>query len=186
MHYPQPLVASLRAQYDEKISKRGKADKFGVHELAEIWRLLASLEHLPSSIKEELGTIAQRKLIHRSDSLADAGVWALGRFGTRVPVYGPLNELVSPEIASNWALKIIDTCQPNLTLHLTLMLLCRRSNDRYRDLESQVIEKVLQFMKSTHAPNHFIDLIENFGGLDKEEQDKVFGEQLPSGLRIIE
>ena len=58
----QPLIASLRSYYrKEESRKKAKSEsKFGQHELAEIWRLLASLEHISASLKEELGDIAER------------------------------------------------------------------------------------------------------------------------------
>jgi molecular chaperone DnaK (HSP70) len=182
----QPLIASLRSYYrKEESRKKAKSEsKFGQHELAEIWRLLASLEHISASLKEELGDIAEKKLSHRNDSLSEAGIWALGRLGARVPVYGPLNELVSQETVSEWISSLIKSSQPNLTVHLALMQLCRRTDDRYRDIDANLRADVVKFMRNYNAPEHFIELVENGGGLDEEEQSRVFGESLPSGLRI--
>jgi hypothetical protein len=86
-------MTGLRSQFTDS-KKRVKAEKYGVHELAEIWRLLASLEYLRVTLKEEIAGIALDMIISRSDSLVDAGLRAVGRLGTRVPLC-PLNELVS-------------------------------------------------------------------------------------------
>lgn len=182
----QPLIASMRAYFrGDESRKKGKTEsKYGTHELAEIWRLLASLEHLQALWKEELGGIAEKKLSHRNDSLSDAGIWAMGRLGARVPVYGPLNELVSPEVASEWISSLLTFSQPNQTVYLALMQLCRKTDDRYRDIDAQLRADTMKFMKAFNAPSHFIDLVENGGRLDEEEQSRVFGESLPSGLRI--
>ena len=64
------------------------------------------------------------------------------------------------------------------------MQLCRRTDDRYRDIDANLRADVVKFMRNYNAPEHFIELVENGGGLDEEEQSRVFGESLPSGLRI--
>jgi hypothetical protein len=39
-------------------------------------------------------------------------------------------------------------------------------------------------MQDHHAPAHFITLVREGGLLDTEEQNLIFGEALPKGLRI--
>jgi molecular chaperone DnaK (HSP70) len=180
----QNLIASLRAQFTDS-KKKVKTDRYGVHELAEIWRLLASLEYLKVSLKEEIAGIALEMIVNRSDSLVDAGVWAIGRLGTRVPVYGPLNELVSSETAASWAQQLISSLKPTPSVMLSLMQLCRKTNDRYRDIDEESRCRVLEYMKKYNAGEHFIELVKSGGFLDEEDQSRIFGEQLPKGLRII-
>lgn len=180
----QNLLANLRAQFTDS-KKKVKSEKYGVHELAEIWRLLASLEYLQVSLKEEIAGIALNMIANRSDSLVDAGVWAIGRLGTRVPVYGPLNELVSAETAASWAQQIISSLKPTASVMLSLMQLCRKTNDRYRDIDEESRSRVLAYMQKYNAGEHFIELVESGGSLDEEDQSRIFGEQLPKGLRII-
>lgn len=184
----QPLIASLRTLYRETEQKRKSKTKievkYGIHELTEIWRLLGSLEYLSSDVKTELGNMAL-KLAFRKDALSSAAIWALGRIGVRVPLYGPLNELVDAECAAQWAVSLTKLPAANTTLLLALMQLCRKTNDRYRDIDSESREKILSFMKLNRASPHFIQLIEVGGVLDEEEQDEVFGEVLPRGLRLV-
>lgn len=179
----QPLIPAVKQVFSrEKRKGKGKQEiRYGTHELAEIWRLLGSLEHLQSAIKQEIGNLAKDKMKKR-DSLSEALVWAMGRLGARVPVYGPLNEMVSQETASSWAEELILRKEINSTLHLALMQLCRKTNDRYRDIDEKTRESVLEFMTEHNAPRHFIVLVKEGGFLDEEEQDEIFGEQLPKGL----
>ena len=179
----QPLIPAVKQVFSrEKRKGKGKQEiRYGTHELAEIWRLLGSLEHLQSTIKQEIGNLAKDK-IKKRDSLSEALVWAMGRLGARVPVYGPLNEMVSQETASSWAEELILRKEINSTLHLALMQLCRKTNDRYRDIDEKTRESVLEFMTENNAPHHFIVLVKEGGVLDEEEQNEIFGEQLPKGL----
>lgn len=184
----QPLIASIRTLYRENELKRKtkvKSDvKYGIHELTEIWRLLGSLEYLPSDLKTELGSIAL-KLAFRKDALSAPAIWALGRIGGRVPLYGPLNEIVDPIQITEWAMNLIKLPTVNATFLLALMQLCRKTNDRYRDIDSESRNKIVEFMKFHNASPHFIQLIEFGGVLDDEEQSEVFGESLPRGLRLV-
>lgn len=185
----QPLMSSLRKMSrkpeDKGRKKQGKRDgeRFGVHELAEIWRMLASLEHLSSQAKKELGEMALN-LIGRKDSVADAAVWALGRLGSRVPMYGPLNELVDVETVEGWADQLMKNARPGITLSFSLVLMTRLTNDRYRDVGERVRADVVNFLRAYDVPHHYSILVSEGGKLDEEEQSAAFGEQLPRGLRI--
>lgn len=184
----QPLIAIVKNTFKEVDTKRKiktKNDvKLGVHELVEIWRLLGSLEYLPSTLKVELGSVALR-LVNRKDPLSEAAVWAIGRFGARIPVYGPLNEVVDPQVAADWAKVLTTVDKPNATLYLSLMQLCRLTNDRYRDLDRNALDTVVDFLKKSKAPEHLVALVECGGDLDAKEQNAVFGDTLPKGLRLL-
>lgn len=39
-------------------------------------------------------------------------------------------------------------------------------------------------LKVLDAPTHFVELVQDGGSLDSDEQGLVFGESLPKGLRI--
>jgi molecular chaperone DnaK (HSP70) len=183
-----PLIAAFRSIFRDVDTKRKQKSKneikYGIQEQCEIWRLLGSLEYLKSAQKEELGTLAIQKIISKGDVVADAAVWAIGRFGARIPMYGPLNELVSQEAAGRWAQFIIDKAKPNATSFLALMQLCRKCNDRYRDIDDTTRENVVTSMRQHKAAHHFIELITSGGMLDDEEKSSVFGEQLPRGLKV--
>jgi len=189
----QPLVSLLRSSVkddrDNKDKNRKKqaksnAERCGVHELAEIWRLAASLEHLPSSLKKELGETALA-LAKRSNPLTDAAVWALGRFGSRVPMYGSLSEIADVESVQEWISVLITKSIPSQTLFLSLMQMSRLTKDRYRDICEDLRKEVCDFLRQHNAPIHYANLIEQGGSLDEEEKSAVFGEQLPKGLRIF-
>jgi hypothetical protein len=89
--------------------KAGKKGHLGPHETSEIWRLLGALELLPAPVKTEIGTHLAGRLARRLEpSLQRAALWALGRLGARVPAYGPLNTLVSAEVAEAWAAWVME------------------------------------------------------------------------------
>jgi len=164
-----PLLGVIR-----KGRAKGVLPNWGSHEAAEIWRLLASFELLDPEVKTELGdALGQDKV----------GIWALGRLGARVPMYGPLNAVVPGDVALQWAQKLIQVRRNDPELQFSLMLLSRFTGDRYRDLPQEARDRILVAMKA--APAHLTELIRSGGDLAQEEKSKAFGESLPPGLRLV-
>src|SRR5947209_146492 len=90
-----PLLATLRTYLRKAGTAKAAPLGWGTHEGAEVLRLLGSLELLNVTTKLELGEMLLHFAIRDKPApLAQAATWAIGRLGSRVPVYGPLNELV--------------------------------------------------------------------------------------------
>lgn len=183
-----PLLAPLRAWYHQTTTGRGKGGEFasGTHEAGEVWRFLGSLELLPTSTKLELGQMLVDLMGRKKvDAVRPAMLWALGRIGARQPVYGPLNTVVPPETAAAWLQKVLQVAPADPNAGLAVMLLARRTDDRYRDLPEAQRRAAAHWLRNQQCPAHFLELVEQGGRLADEEQGLVFGESLPKGLRIL-
>ena len=185
-----PLLAPLRAVYRQLTTSKqpGKAADlpFGVHEQAEIFRLLGSLERLPLALKVELGTVLLELLGRKKwQDCRGAILWAIGRLGARQLTYGPLHLVVPPEKAAEWVDRLLNGPADDPNLALALMQLARRTDDRYRDLPEKNRRTVLQWLAEHKAPEHFLVLVRDGGLLETEEEGLIFGESLPIGLRLI-
>lgn len=185
----EPLIAALRAR-TEKASRRAKSSsavdfRFGAHETQEAWRLLGSLELLSAEVKIELGNLLIEHLERKGPTLwGGAGAWALGRIGSRVPMYGPLNTLVPIEVVERWVQVLMRFPELDKEPWFTVMQMVRRTGDRYRDLSEQVRSLVVNRMTTDQAPAHYTKLVREGGELEREEQNQVFGEGLPQGLQL--
>ncbi|MFW5775107.1 MAG: molecular chaperone DnaK, partial [Chitinivibrionales bacterium] len=183
-----PLIATVKAWTEGGGSKKKKsravstAAKIGSHELTEVWRLLGSCEHLPVQTKQELGEIALR-FPQKNRQVFEAVLWALARLGARVPMYGPLNELIDAETVERWLEKIMRLPLFNNSV-FCVMQLARKTGDRYRDINAQMRGDCIGYLKKQNAPSHMIALVEAGGWLEQEEESMVFGESLPHGLRL--
>ena len=184
----EPLIAAMKSRLRAAgpiNQPKTSPFQYGPHESAEVWRLLGSLELLRMSLKEELGS-AILDLLPREK--ASASLFALGRLGSRTPVYGPLNALVPPELAEQWVARLM-AWEPKeddqRSQHLfALVQLARRTDDRYRDLSDAMRQKVVDHLRQHAAPGRYIELVSSGGHLGEEEQKLAFGESLPRGLRI--
>jgi molecular chaperone DnaK (HSP70) len=183
-----PLLASIRHLHLRHTtgSMRGEDAARRPAELAEIWRLLGSLELLDVARKMEMGDIlvslmSKRKLA----GLQGPMIWALGRIGERVPVYGPLNTIVPPERAGRWLNELLNCAVTDVgNTSLAIMQIARRTADRYRDLSDTCRAAALHWLTDQQAPPHLLQLVREGGQLDLEEQRQVFGESLPKGLHL--
>ena len=61
--------------------------------------------------------------------------WTLGRLGTRMPLYGPLNVVVPVDTASAWLARLMDERDGDANDVLAVMQMARRTDDRYRDID---------------------------------------------------
>lgn len=181
-----PLIATVRQRIRARAQGRGTDYKPGSHEAAEFWRLLGSLELLSIPTKTELGTmlleLAPREKVA---PVFNAAIWALGRIGARVPLYGPLNTVVPIEVAEAWARQVMQLRQEPEAAPLALMQLTRLTNDRYRDVSDAVRREVLQWFSTRTVSPHFVQLVAEGGELEEAEQGLIFGESLPQGLRVL-
>ncbi len=183
----EPLLVAVRSLHRRVTT--GKQTTAGVdlrpEESAEVWRLLGSLELLSVPLKSQLGDLLADLLPKRRlASVREPIVWALGRLGQRVPVYGPLNTVVPSQRASKWLEAILGQRQAESIDHLAAMQLARRTDDRYRDLPEKLRQRTADWLGDHDAPAHLANLVRDGGQLDQEEQGRVFGETLPKGLRI--
>ncbi len=193
MALAEPLLVPIRNLH--KSSTTGKTLSSAIplkpEDSQEVWRLLGALELLPVQLKLELGEILLDLLPRkRFEGPRDAMFWTLGRLGQRVPVYGPLNTVIPSSRAEGWLAKLLEVpggikSPPGSALfQLAVVQLARRTDDRYRDLSATARQSALDFLHEVGASEHAHQLVRDGGELDAEERNRVFGEALPSGLRL--
>ena len=181
----EPLLAAVRTLHKRHTSGKGTDPTFSPHEAQEVLRLLGSLELLSGEIKIELGQMLVELLPKKKlESLRSALAWAIGRLGARQPAYGPLNTVIPAEEAGKWAQTLLALSPADAMLQFALVNLARRTGDRYRDLDQPERNGVLQWLDAHEAGEHASKLVREGGELAADEQDRVFGEALPKGLRL--
>ena len=136
--------------------------------LREMWRAAASLEFLPVQTKTQLGDELVAR-IAKGDFI-DTALWCLARIGARKLFYGPINQVLPASTVARWL-------EPLLKIQKAedaVAALARRTGDSTRDLPAATLDVVRRA----------------FPGLDLDTEpsdnlaamNKIFGEELPSGL----
>jgi len=150
----------------------------------EALRLLASLEHVPAGQRRALGGELVSRLARepRNRTL----LWALGRTGARVPLYGPLNTVVDPGAATRWARTVLDAAPLTADSAATIVQIAARTGDPALDVEEDVgrdlFERITASGVAPDAPVRLIEVLPPSEG----ERLRAFGESLPAGLRLID
>ncbi|MBF0237906.1 MAG: hypothetical protein HQM12_09395 [SAR324 cluster bacterium] len=157
--------------------------------LNELWRLLASLEHLPPQEKLKLGheLISQVKL---GQSTGIEG-WCLARIGGRVPVYGSPVNAVSVSTVESWIDWLL-SLSPEITFYQDLPLILSKmgqlTEDRSRDISDRTRNKIIDFLKKkegTEALQQILQVPTDENLSSATSNDWLFGDKLPSGLKLI-
>ncbi|MBK6847014.1 MAG: hsp70 family protein [Proteobacteria bacterium] len=167
------------------LSGAAAAKKGGTHrqELAEMWRAVASLERIPAVSKIGLGDVALRGLLTGRGEAHY--VWALGRLGARVPVYGPLDAVVPAANAERWLQRLLhaDWTEQRAIVPAVVQL-ARRCGDPQRDLQEALRATVLTRLEAAGAPARLVQLVREITVLDEAEKGQLLGDRLPTGLRL--
>ena len=195
------VAAGLNRAHHEEIHRRllpvllppkgGSGKKSGrpkpeLHEIAEMWRCVGSLERLASAIKEPLGDAMARELA--AANLPSHALWTLGRLGARVPLYGPINVVVPPEKAGRWVVAAMareyTSDREIADASFALSQLARVSGDRVRDLDESLRATVIARLERLGAPEALIRPVVEFSEMESTEQGQALGDSLPIGLRL--
>lgn len=184
----EPFVSALRSARKHWLSTGGGRGEVGFqpHEAGELYRMLAALELLPRETKRELGDLFL-DLIERGKwtTVLAPWVWSVGRLGNRVPLYGPLNGVITAADAEIWLHRLMDIDPPDISLvPLAMMQLARRTGDRQRDIREQTRDKVLEWFAHRNVPQPLSALVERVGEMNRETQLDVWGDSLPPGLQL--
>jgi hypothetical protein len=155
-------------------------------------RLGASLERIPAEYKAEIGEWLLGQLSSPSGGGRAAArevwtLWAIGRIGARVPLYGSAHVVVPPDLVIPWVdvLIALDWRRSEAAAAAAANLV-RLSGDRARDVPEDLRERVVERLRAANAPQAWIDRILQVAELDEAGESAVFGEALPPGLKLVE
>ena len=147
-------------------------------------RLLASLEHVSSQQRRALGNDLLSRL--RRDPRNASLLWAIGRTGARVPLYGPLNTVIDPETAAVWLRALLDVAPPSPEGVATIVQLAARTGDPARDLDEDFCREVYDRLLTAGVGAHALVRLIEIQPPSEQERVRAFGESLPEGLRLLE
>jgi len=162
------------------LPRGGKKQRVNPSLLREMWRAAASLELLPLATKAELGD--KLAAMVRSAEPSDTNLWCLARLGARELFYGPANQVAPPAAAARW----IETLLPVDRAADALATIARRTGDPTRDVPPVAFEQVRRAIHGKPDEARLLAILEGEEELDSGALDRMFGEELPSGLVFAE
>ena len=152
---------------------------------ADMVRLVGTLEQLPAVRKVEVGGWLLERLQTKGES--PQTWWAVGRLGARVPLYGSAHHVVPREVVLEWLEQVLALNWKNVQpAAFAAAMLARLSGDRERDLDRSARERVAQRLRAAKAPASWVSMVQEVIQLNAADEQRVFGESLPPGLRLAE
>jgi hypothetical protein len=150
----------------------------------EMVRAAASLEHLAVREKEALGGwISSRLSLPGEDK--GAWAWALGRIGSRVPLYGSAHLVVPPDTAERWISSLLDRGLSAIDgASFAVAQLARLTEDRARDISEALRQRVAAELLKARAKDSWEDMVRKAVPLSRSDELRAFGDTLPSGLTL--
>jgi hypothetical protein len=145
----------------------------------EMWRTASSLELLPIGTKTELGEALIKRV--KTGDYRESEMWCLSRLGARKLFYGPMNLVVPPNTVARWVEALLVAANAGEAL----AAMARRTDDPTRDLAPATRDTVRRKLEKQPHSERLVAI------LDGEEEDdralgRIFGEELPSGLVLVE
>lgn len=156
-----------------------KSKRINPELLREMWRTVASLELLPVGTKTELGEALITRV--QAGDLRDYDLWCLSRLGARELFHGPANLVVPPATATRWVQALLEVPGAGNAL----AALARRTGDQARDLGPETRQTVARKLETLPHADRLRAAFEG-GAEDEQALEVIFGEELPSGLVLVE
>lgn len=165
------------------LKNRGGKLKISPHESVEVWMALANLERLLVKDKVVLAKTLLNEL--KPGKTLRQAFWSLSRIGAREPLYGSIDRVVPPIEVSNWIRRVLKLdWKENDSVEDMIVQLARKTDDRTRDLDQDFIEELIEWLYKRGAKKSDVNLIKKRVVVEINEQKKIFGESLPSGLML--
>ena len=164
-------------------AKKAERKPPGAQEAAEMWRCVASMERIPAKQKAELGDVLLA-LIEKK-KVGEQSLWALGRLGARVPLYGPVEGVVSKARAEKWLERLLALEWKGEASALAAAELARASGDRARDLDEAQRRRLAERLRQSADGERLARLVLEPTAREALEERLAFGDSLPSGLRLV-
>ncbi|WEF33570.1 Hsp70 family protein [Pseudoduganella chitinolytica] len=184
---------NLQASGDER-SRRPVTLVEGSEE--DMLRLGAALERIPSAYKAEIGNWMLGQIValpaagSKFDAKAAAAftryLWALGRVGARQPFHGSAHEVAPKATVEAWLQAILDLDWKKIEpAGFAAAHLARRTGDRSRDIDDTLRAEIVRRLTGAGAPPTWAAMVRDVVELDQASEQRMFGEALPPGLKLI-
>ncbi|MBP7148837.1 MAG: hsp70 family protein [Acidobacteria bacterium] len=176
------LLEAVERRVRSAPSRKAPAAPAGAPELV---RLAGSLERIPPARKASLA----EWLIERSSGEPGGAhlLWAAGRLGSRVPLYGSAHEVVPPRTAEAWLERLLARpWSADAPAAFAAALIARRSGDRERDIAPALAERVATRLAQAGAPASWQRMVREVAAFEDDDRRRALGDALPPGLRLLD
>jgi hypothetical protein len=189
-----PPAAQLRLLDDFAFNLQADASERGRRPVTlvngseeDMLRLGASLERIPSAYKAEIGNWMVGEL-PKAKTLATQTryLWALGRVGARRPFHGSAHDVAPVDTVEQWlqAVMLLDWRKVE-PAGFAAAHLARMTGDRSRDIDEALRAEIVRRLQAAGAPPSWPAMVREVVQLDQASEQRMLGEALPPGLKLL-
>jgi len=121
------------------------------------------------------------------EGLSDAELWALGRLGSRCPVYGPADTVLEPgRIEATVEALAATSGRLSAAQALALAQMARMSGDRARDLSEKRRSACARRLEEGEGYAELAALVRSVQQTSDQLRARIVADSLPDGLRIAD
>lgn len=183
------LTAGQQRQFSQDLRplllpKKGSRVRTPAQERMEMLMAIANMECLATKEKSAWGRVLIAEINPKKAKVQH--LWCLSRIGARELLYGPVDRVVPSGEAAAW-LEWMLAHTWNLTGPAgdAMVQMARKTGDRARDIDPAIANRVSAWLEE-HAMPEKARLLQEIVALEKQEENAIFGESLPSGLILRE
>ena len=113
-------------------------------------------------------------------------LWALGRVGARRPFNGSAHDVAPVETVEQWlqAVMLLDWRKVE-PAGFAAAHLARMTGDRSRDINDALRAEVVRRLQAAGAPPGWPVMVREVVQLDQASEQRMLGEALPPGLKLL-
>jgi len=158
-------------------------------------RLGASLERIPGAYKAEIGAwilaqiekaVAAKAVAGKADAALAKYLWGLGRVGARTPLHGSAHDVVATAVVEAWLQAVLALDWKKVEpAAFAAAHLARLTGDRARDIDPALRPHIEQRLAAAGAPPAWRQMVRDVVQLDQASEQRLLGEALPPGLKLI-
>ncbi|WP_342118047.1 Hsp70 family protein [Pseudoduganella sp. OTU4001] len=185
-----PPAAQLRLLDDFAFNLQADASERGRRPVTlvngseeDMLRLGASLERIPSAYKAEIGNWMVGELPKASQKNY---LWALGRVGARRPFHGSAHDVAPVGTVEQWLQAVMQLDWRKVEpAGFAAAHLARMTGDRSRDINDNLRAEVVRRLEAAGAPPSWPAMVRDVVQLDQASEQRMLGEALPPGLKLL-
>lgn len=180
------LKAGQQRQFLQNITpiimpKKTAKVRITAHERVEIWMAVANMERLLIKDKIKLGRALLSEI--KPKKCNPQLLWSILRIGARQLLYGQIDRTTPSLEVSSWIQTILSQTWRNPKIvGVAVAQLARKTGDRVRDIDSSVIEQIIEWMSQHESLQSYQKFLKEIIPITKHEESAIFGESLPSGI----
>lgn len=148
--------------------------------------LAASLENISEDNKIDLANWLLERCLTSKQCNNSAHWWAVGRVCSRSPFYGSDHNVLDAEDVEGLLEHLLGLdWKAEKHIAFAAVMMSRKCGDRSRDINDELRGQVVEKLRSVKVAESWVEMVEEVKKLNETDTKRIYGDGLPSGLKLL-